>query len=322
MILEGLFQGLCWGWLAAAALDTVTVAIRSRGTGGWVRDHGAQLLPWLLMIAALIGSDWVRQIAPGSICGAAPWLRPLSLVIWVAGKLRFMVGAIGFAGQAAVAENRVGNALTGVARAELLHSYRGSEILPKPERVMIQDFTRVGAVVMDDDHRYSLFRHGSDEEATPEALIRQIQDSFAKTLMEQFKRVNMESDRVPHDCSAVGPALIIQGECIAVNQGSARKRIIVGFGHGASEIKARCIISLLEDGKRTVLLDSHINARSGKKPGAILTTSVTSFATGLASGYLGDKQSSTVQAGASRMAKLVGKQTKAVMLAQKWIPAA
>jgi hypothetical protein len=227
--------------------------------------------------------------------------------------------------QVSGAQNSVGNALSGDAKVEVLHSYSGPDALLKPERVVIQNFTTVGDVVMDESmatrlHQHSLLHRGSGEDATPEALIRKVQDSFAKTLVAQFKKVNIASDRVTDASSVVGPALIVEGEFIAVNQGDATQRIMLGFGRGASDIKTHVIISLAVNGSKTVLLDCNINSQSGKKPGAIVSMGGGSLAVGAATGDLGDNKA-TVQGDASRMAKLVAKQTEAVMVAQKWIPA-
>jgi hypothetical protein len=109
--------------------------------------------------------------------------------------------ALALVGQVSEAQTSVGNVLSGDAKVEVLHSYSGSDTLLKPERVVIQDFTTVGDVVMDDSmatrlHQHSLLRRGSDEDATSEALIRKVQDSFAKTLIAQFKKVSVASDRV------------------------------------------------------------------------------------------------------------------------------
>ena len=234
----------------------------------------------------------------------------------IPGLFVFAICAIALASQTASGQTKVGNSISGGAKAEILNRYIGSELLPKPERVVIQDFTNAGPIVMDDHgHRH----HGSEADATPDELVRQIQDSFAKTLIGVFKKIKLESGRVLDSSTIAGPVLIVQGEFLAVDQGNSRERIIVGFGRGESDIKAHVIISEVANGQRTVLLECNINSGSGKKPGAILSTNGEGFAAGVVTGHFGDKRSATVQADASRMAKLVGKQTKAIMIAQRWI---
>jgi Domain of unknown function (DUF4410) len=123
----------------------------------------------------------------------------------------------------------------------------------------------------------------------------------------------------------VGTALTVQGEFIAVSPANARQRVLVGLGRGASDIKTHVIVSLVANGSRVVLLDCNISSQSGKQPGALFdligSGGGASFPIGVATGYIGDKRSSTAQADASRTAKLMEKQIEEVMVAQKWLPA-
>jgi len=228
----------------------------------------------------------------------------------------FVICTLVFGSRGVSAQDHVGNVLKGEAKVEILHRYEGAEMLPKPERVVIQDFANNGAFV--DDERSSPHRE-SDSGTMPDDLVQQLQKSVAKTLIGQFKKMKVESERVSDAGAVVGPALIVQGEFTSIAPGNSRKRIIVGFGLGASDLRTHVIISEVVGGQRTVLLECNIDSRSGRQPGAILTTSGTGFAIGVATGHFGDKLSSTVQADAARMAKLVGKQTKAMMAAQQWI---
>ena len=239
-------------------------------------------------------------------------------------KMRLVAGLIALACQIANAEKSVGNVISGDAMVQVLHAYSGSESLPKPDRIVIQDFIAVGDIVIDDSlaarlRERSILHPGSANDADPNAVIRKAQDSFAKSFNSLFGRQNIVADRVPDASAISGPALIVQGEFIAVNQGNATKRIMLGLGQGASDIRAHVVISLVGDGRKTLLLDCIINSQSGKKPGAIIGMGGGRVAVGAAAGDVGDGKA-TVQGDASRMGKLVAKQTEAVMVAQKWIP--
>ncbi len=225
---------------------------------------------------------------------------------------------------AAGSQNSTGNVMTGNAKVVILRSYGSPDTLPKPDRILIQDFTTAGDIVMDASVASRLQQHhllhGKGEDNPADAVVRSVQDSFAKTLISQFKKMNIETDRVPDANSVTGPDLVIEGEFIAVNQGDATQRIMLGFGRGASDIKTHLIVSLVAHGRKTLLLECNINAESGKKPGAIIGMGGGSLAVGAATGDIGDKRS-TVQADASRIAKLVGKQVDQIMTTQKWISA-
>ena len=115
-----------------------------------------------------------------------------------------------------------------------------------------------------------------------------------------------------------GPVLIVEGEFVAIDEGDKTKRVMIGFGRGASDIKTHVIVSSFFNGTRTVVLEFNLNSASGKKPGALATMGTGSIAVGAAVGDVGDKKG-TVQADASRMAKTVAKQIEGFMISQKWI---
>jgi hypothetical protein len=114
-----------------------------------------------------------------------------------------------------------------------------------------------------------------------------------------------------------GSNLIITGEFVAINEGDETKRIMIGFGRGASNLKTHVTVSVTQ-GHSTVVLELNLSSESGKKPGAVATMGVGSLAVGAAAGGIGDRKS-TVEADASRMGKLAAKQLEAFMAGQKWL---
>lgn len=83
MHFEHLFKWLCYGWFAAEAI--LAIATRTRRSGGTLHDRGTQLLLWVTITVAMVGSDWVQKIAPWSMFYDAEWLMPLSLAVLVTG---------------------------------------------------------------------------------------------------------------------------------------------------------------------------------------------------------------------------------------------
>ena len=209
---------------------------------------------------------------------------------------------------------------------DLISSYSGSEALPKPQSVIIQDFTLAGDVITDESaaarlHRHLSLRRGPDEDSTPEVLAQQVQTSFSKALIKEFAKVNVQSERAVDGMNATtGPVLIVEGEFAGIDEGDKTKRVMIGFGRGASDIKTHVTVSSFVNGTRTVVLEFNLNSASGKKPGAVATMGTGAIAAGAAVGDVGDKKG-TVQADASRMAKAVAKQIEAFMINQKWISA-
>jgi Domain of unknown function (DUF4410) len=235
-----------------------------------------------------------------------------------------------FACQLAMAQNASGNILTGDVKADVLNRYSGPGVLPKPDKVLIHDFAvPVGAITTDESiagqlHRKIMVRHGVDEDSSPEALARHVQAAFTKTLASELKKLNIQTANVSGQKTPAaegamsGSNLIVDGQFVAIHEGDETKRILIGFGRGASDIKTHVTVSSLVQGHPTVVLEFNLSSKSGKKPGAVATMGVGSLAVGAAAGGVSDSKS-TVEADASRMAKLVAKQLEAFMVDQKWI---
>lgn len=238
-------------------------------------------------------------------------------------KLGFAFYLVTIAGHLAMAQNSAGNILTGEVKANVLQRYSASDPLPKPDSVLISDFTvPVGDITIDESvagelHRRLMLLQGVDEDSSPEVLAQRVQTVFAETLASELKKANIPAQ----DMSAAEPAmsgsdLVVSGEFMAINEGDKAKRIMIGFGRGASDIKTHVTVSSVTQGHSTVALEFNLSSESGKKPGAAATGGVGAIAVAAASG--GDRNS-TVEADAARMAKLVAKQLEAFMAEQKWI---
>ena len=74
---------LFWAWFAGEAV--IAIAMRTHSRGGRVRDRGSLLLIWVLITIVMTCSGYVQDLAPWPIFGGAAWLRPLSLVLLIAG---------------------------------------------------------------------------------------------------------------------------------------------------------------------------------------------------------------------------------------------
>jgi hypothetical protein len=216
--------------------------------------------------------------------------------------------------------------LMGDAKVDVVASYQGDP-LPKPDKIVVCAFTVSPDVVTVDQSAASLLqqkrllRREADRGPSKEALARQVQAAFAKTLISELQKKAMLAESAPASGAEI-PAhtLMVHGELTAINQGNQTERIMIGFGRGASDVQAHVTLSLITDAQPVVLSEFNLKSKSGKTPGAAATMGVGSLAVGAAAGGAGDRKAS-VEADASRMAKAVAKQIKDVMISQKWIPA-
>jgi len=226
---------------------------------------------------------------------------------------------------AAHAQDGATKLLAGDTKAEVVASYQGDP-LPKPDKILICAFTVPPDVVTMDQsvaarlQRRRLQRRESDADSSTEALAKQVQAAFAKALVTDLQKTAMRVETAPDDATIPAHALMVHGEFTTINQGNKTKRIMIGFGRGASDVQAHVTVSLTTDAQPVVVSEFNLKSRSGKKPGAAATMGVGSVAVGAAAGGVGDRKAS-LEADASRMAKAVAKQITEVMISQKWIAA-
>jgi hypothetical protein len=233
--------------------------------------------------------------------------------------------AAAFANEIAKAESAPQKLLLGDTQVEIIANYKGVDLLPKPDKTLIYNFTVPPDVVTMDWsaagrlQRRRLQRHDEDSDLSPEALVKQVQAAFAGTLASELQKMAMRAEIGSATDEEVPPrTLIVRGEFTNINQGNKTKRMMIGFGRGASDVKAHVIVSLATAAQPIVLSEFNLNSKSGKKPGAAATMGVGSAAVGAAAGGVGDRKA-TVEADSARMAKAVAQQIKEAMISQKWI---
>src|SRR5215469_7618627 len=113
-------------------------------------------------------------------------------MVW---KFSFAIYVVMIVAQLATAQSTAENILIGDVKANILQRYSGSEALPKPNRVLIRDFTvPVGDVTTDTSvagelHRRIMLQLGVDEDSSPEVLAQRVQTAFAETLAYELKKV-------------------------------------------------------------------------------------------------------------------------------------
>ena len=113
-----------------------------------------------------------------------------------------------------------------------------TEKLPRPNTIWVQDFAATPADVPDK----SALAGQHSEHTTPQtdkeiAMGRQLGDEIAKKLIEQINSMGMSAELAKVGSTPQINDIVIKGYLISYNEGSAEKRIFIGFGSGASNLK-------------------------------------------------------------------------------------
>lgn len=230
------------------------------------------------------------------------------------------------AGLMAQAQNAASKILTGDTKVTVIHSYQGPAHLPKPAQAVVLKFDIPSNVITLDHSPMShilshdpiaKMKHEEGRDESPEDVAQKVQAAFFKTLAGDLQKVSLATVAGSQQDIALN-SIAIRGGFTDVNLGNKTARMIIGFGRGASDVKAHVIVSLNAANGPILLSEFNVTSVSGKKPGAAATMGVGSAAASAGVAAATDGKA-TVEGDASRMARAVSKQIQAIMAAQHWI---
>jgi len=206
----------------------------------------------------------------------------------------------------------------------------GDEQLPKPGRIIVYNFAATPGDIAAD----AAISGNYQRRATPQTL-EQIQqghklgDIVARELVKEILKLGMPAERVKTGPSPGIGDLLIKGEFVSIDEGSRMKRMLIGFGAGAGELKTHVEgYQVTAQGPR-YLGSGEIKAGGGKTPGMLVPviggaaagragqSAVISGGMNVAS-ELGPE---SMEAAAKRTAKLIAKELSKAFARQGWIPA-
>ncbi len=201
------------------------------------------------------------------------------------------------------------------------------ERLSRPDRILVYDFAATHA----DLPQWSAAarRHGATM-TTPSGEVlekgRELGAKVASGLVEQIREMGLPAVAAAGQTLRTGDVMIV-GYFESIEEGSAAKRVVLGFGSGGPELHTQVEGYLMTDQGPRELGSRSVDAGAGKSPGAIVPLAVT-VAThnpiGLVAStalHLGGEASgkTTIDGSAQRTAKEIGAELKAIFQRQGWI---
>jgi len=143
--------------------------------------------------------------------------------------------------------------------------------LPRPNTIWVHDFAATPGDVPDESALAGQdLEHSTPQTAKEIAMGRQLGDEIASRLIEQINGMGMSAERASAGTTPQINDLVLRGYLISFNAGSAAKRIAIGFGSGASDLKVAVEgFQMTAQGLRK-LGSGTTDAAGGKAPGADL----------------------------------------------------
>ena len=218
--------------------------------------------------------------------------------------------------------------LAGCASTEVTERqrYEGAQ-LARPDRIIVHDFTADPAEVPPE----SAFAAKLAGAAAPTPEQAEVADRLGAQIAQELV-TELRAMGLPAVAAAGQPApqvddIVLRGYFVSVDAGSARERVLVGFGRGAAELRTAVEgFQMTADGLRP-LGRGEVSSGGGDMPGAVLPLAVlaaTANPIGLVVGgavkLTGEATGAdTIEGAARRTAEEIAAQLKTAAQEQGWI---
>ncbi len=205
-------------------------------------------------------------------------------------------------------------------------SYQG-ERLARPDHIIVHDFAATPADIP--AWAAAAGRHAAPSTPqTAEAIEtgRKLGAQIAKNLIEEIREMGLPAVLAAGQAPDVGDIVII-GYFASIDEGSAAKRVAIGFGSGGAELNTHVEGYLMTDQGMRKLGSRDVDAGGGKTPGVMVPLAVT-IATANPIGLIvgGAVKVSgevtgrdTIEGSAKRTAKKIADELRAAFEKQGWL---
>ena len=154
----------------------------------------------------------------------------------------------------------------------------------RPSRIIVYDFAVSPAEVTLNQsivHRTFLAAQSTpslqkSQLETAHAVAHDLSDALVKDL----QGLGFTVEKLRRGTPVTGNALIVDGQFLNVDEGNRLKRLVIGFGSGASKLDTRIQVYQVSAGTSHRVLEFETHVESGKMPGAAVTMGAGAAATG------------------------------------------
>jgi hypothetical protein len=205
--------------------------------------------------------------------------------------------------------------------------YTGEKIA-RPDHILVYDFAATSADVPPDSTMAGQYaEHDTPQTEEQISKGRQVGAKIAQVLVEEIRGMGLPAERASDLNRPQIGDLVIRGYILSIDEGSATKRVAIGFGSGASHLKTTVEGFLMTDRGLRRLGSGTEEAGGSKSPGtavavagAVATANPAGLIVSSAMKVHGEVSgSSTVEGRAEQTAKEIAKELQKKFKEQGWI---
>jgi len=198
-------------------------------------------------------------------------------------------------------------------------------MLPRPGVFYVYDFAVGPEDVMVDSLGAEFMSEGeklSEEEKTAYATA----EAFSIALVEELRKQGINAQRINRGAVPPLHSIILKGQFVTIDKGSRFKRMVIGFGAGSSEIRARVQAYQATERGLHRIVEAEAKATGSKTPGmAIPVAGGAAMGSAATSAVISGGMNITREArgamnpDAERMAKKIAERAKDFYVRQGWL---
>ena len=151
-----------------------------------------------------------------------------------------------------------------------LQSYSGSDPLPKPNKILIYDFTINPSDIQVDESQKVRPRHMVTGDEKPETIAKKMSAKFANELVTRLTKTGIPVEYVTGDAVAPDNTLAVQGAFVSMKQGDKMERVGVGMGAGSADVQAKVDVQLKTASNAVMLSQFQTDTKPAENVGAAL----------------------------------------------------
>jgi hypothetical protein len=106
---------------------------------------------------------------------------------------------------------------------------------------------------------------------SPGEKAKEIINSLAQSIVAELNDKNVVSKRLYKQPPPASRCWVLEGEFVEHDEGDRLKRAVIGFGSGSSDMQVAITLSEVAEGSRRVLLDTPMDGKKDRMPGAVIT---------------------------------------------------
>ena len=146
--------------------------------------------------------------------------------------------------------------------------------MPVPPVVLVYSFAVTPTEVIENKsliHHLIVSREPTPPEERARVIGKEAAEAMADELVRGISELGLPAKRAYNDTNIPSNAVTIHGAFLDIDQGNQTKRLVVGFGSGASRVDTTVYLFQVNRGTDQKLLEFETHADSGKTPGAVFT---------------------------------------------------